>query len=273
MRKGLKTVTDSFVHGTLRLPYRLHIRYKRVHNRLGTTYIFIHGLADTGKLWRPLLERLPKDVNYLVVDLLGHGNSKYPENDAFYSAYRQSINVRFTQLSLGLTGPTVLVGHSFGSLVSAEFAHHYRRTTRQLVLCSPPIYRDPSAGKPLQFQQEKILRELYKRILKKPKSIVRAYDLAAKLKLLGFSRTEISEKKFSGFAGTLRAGIISQYAGKHLAETTVPTTIIYGIADPVIVIGNLTRLAKMNPHISTKPLAGSHAVQEKTLKALLAALT
>ncbi len=268
----MKSVNE-LLHTTLKLPYRLHIRYKRICNRLGTTYIFVHGLADTGKLWKPLLERLPKDVNYLVVDLLGHGNSKYPENDTFYSAYRQSINVRFTQLSLGLTGPTVLVGHSFGSLVSAEFAHHYRRTTKQLVLCSPPVYRDPSASKPLQFQQEKILREIYKRFLKNPRSIVRAYDLAAKLKLLGFSQTEVSEEKFSGFAGTLRAGILSQYAGKHLAETTVPTTIIYGIADPLIVIGNLTRLAKINSHISTKPLAGTHAVQEKTLKALINTLS
>lgn len=272
MKKVLSRITNTLVHETLRLPYRLHVRYRRIKNPLGVTYLFIHGLADTGKLWEPVLDSLPPEANYLVVDLLGHGNSKLATREAFYSAYRQAINVRFTQLSLGLTGPTVLIGHSFGSLVSAEFAHHYRRTTKQLILCSPPIYREPMATTLIEVRQEAILREIYRRALTKPRSVIRAYDLAGKLKLLGFSQTELTEQKFTSFAGTLRAGIISQTAGKHLSDTTIPTTIIYGVADPLIVNKNLTKLAKINPHITLKPLPGAHAVRKHTLRAIVSTL-
>lgn len=265
----LKYRLSSFGHNTLRLPYRLHVRHKRIKNPLGLTYVLVHGLADTGDVWRPLLDKLPKNANYVVLDLLGHGLSKQPESEQQYSAYRQAINVRFTYATLGLTGPIVLIGHSFGSLVAAEFAHHYHRITKQLILCAPPIYREPEVSKRLFLQQETILREIYRRVLNTPKSVMKAYDLATKLKLLGFSQTDVSEKSFPGFAATLRAGIISQTAGSHLEETTVPTIIIYGIADPLIVISNLTKLAKMNPRITTKPLAGSHAVRKNTIKAIL----
>lgn len=261
-------LTDS-IHAALRLPYRLHVRHKRISSLRGTTYVLLHGLADSGELWKPLLGELPKNVNVVVIDLLGHGKSKHPGHSAFYSAYRQAINVRFTYATLGLTGPIIFVGHSFGSLVAAEFAHHYRRLVRQLILCAPPIYREPDANKKHRLRQETLLRELYGRALKTPKSVVKAYDLAAKLKLLGFSETTVTEQSFPGFSATLTAGIMSQTVGPHLEETTVPTTIIYGIADPLIVTGNLTKLAKMNPRITTKPLAGSHAVRKNTIKAIL----
>ena len=66
---------DRIVHRWLRIPYRLSVRYKRLRRPFTTTYVLIHGLADTGALWQPLLAQLPKQSNYIVVDLLGHGES------------------------------------------------------------------------------------------------------------------------------------------------------------------------------------------------------
>lgn len=266
------SVSDNVLHGLFRLPYRLNVRHKRIKNPFNTTYLLIHGLADTGEAWKPLLDRLPKDSNYVVFDLLGHGLSKRPESSDFYSAYRQAINVRFTYASLGLVGPVVLVGHSFGSLVAAEFAYHFFRKTKRLILCAPPVYRDPVAGRKLRLQQEGVLREIYRQIVKQPKSVVRIYNLATKLRLLGFSKVEISEENFAGFSGTLRAGIISQTAGKHLTSIHIPTRIVFGIADPFIVAKNLTKLAKINPNITIKTLAGAHSIRKNTLKAVLEAI-
>lgn len=266
------SVSDNVLHGLFRLPYRLNVRHKRIKNPFNTTYLLIHGLADTGEAWKPLLDRLPKDSNYVVFDLLGHGLSKRPKSSDFYSAYRQAINVRFTYASLGLVGPVVLVGHSFGSLVAAEFAYHFFRKTKRLILCAPPVYRDPVAGRGLRLRQESILREIYRQLVKLPKSVVRMYNVATRLNLLGFSKVELSEENFTSFEGTLRAGIISQTAGKHLANMQIPTRIIFGIADPFIVAGNLSKLAKINPNITIKTLAGTHAVRESTLKAILSSI-
>ena len=262
-------LSDKIFHDVLKLPYRLHIRYKRIKNPVGTTYILLHGLADTGELWAPLLPVLPKNTNYIVVDLLGHGKSKHPSITNFYSAYRQAINVRFTYATLGLTGPVVLIGHSFGSLVATEFAYHYKRISKQLILCAPPVYREPSSKRTLALRQESILREIYRQILKQPKAVSLSYDIASKLKLLGFSKTNLSADNFASFESTLRAGIISQYAEKHLIDIKIPISIIYGMADPFIVSRNFTKLASINPHIAVKPLLGGHAVRKNTLKVIV----
>ena len=265
-------LSDKIFHDVLKLPYRLHIRYKRIKNPVGTTYILLHGLADTGELWAPLLPVLPKNTNYIVVDLLGHGKSKHPSITNFYSAYRQAINVRFTYATLGLTGPVVLIGHSFGSLVATEFAYHYKRISKRLILCAPPVYREPLSKRTIALRQESILRELYRQILKQPKAVSLSYDIANKLNLLGFSKTNLNADNFIGFESTLRAGIMNQYAEKHLGDVKIPVTIIYGVTDPFIVSKNFTKLATINPHIAIKTLLGGHAVRKNTLKAIVDAI-
>ncbi len=265
------TSINSLIHRFLRLPYKLHIRYKRVKNPLHPTYLLIHGLADTGELWKPLLEDLPKDANYVVVDLLGHGRSKVPQNK-FYSATQQARNVRLTYLRLGLVGPIIAIGHSFGSLVAIELANRHPKQIRQLVLCAPPIYRDPVSGKLSRLRRESILRDLYQQIIKQPRAVIAAYDALSKLRLAGYSKTRLSEENFEAFAETLRAGIISQSAGKHLEEITVPTNIIYGALDPVIVPSNFAKLKLENEHISVRMIPTSHSVTKTTLKAILKVL-
>lgn len=259
---------ERFLHGFLKIPYQLHIRYKRIKSPLSETYLLIHGLADTGELWQPLLAELPKDANYVVIDLLGHGKSKMPKNKS-YSAVEQARNVRLTYLGLGVVGPLIVIGHSFGSLVAIELAKRHKRQVKQLVLCSPPIYRDPSSGKLSKLRRESILRDIYSQLVGQPRAVIAAYSLATKFKLAGFSKTRLTEDNFEAFTETLKGGIISQTAGKHLAETTVPTQIIYGALDPVVVPSNLAKLAKENSHISVKMLATSHAVTKTTLKAIL----
>ncbi len=263
---------EKILHQWLRLPYVLSIRYKRMKQPFKVTYVFIHGLADTGALWKPLIDKLPKNSNYIVVDLLGHGNSKYPDGDDMYRAAKQAQNVLTTCLRAGLSGPVVLVGHSFGALVATEFAHSYRGIVRRMVLVSPPIYRDETKGKKVQLQQDEILRGVYRQLLKQPNVIIKGYQLGGKLKLKGFSTIKIGEENYAGIAGTLRAGIISQRSEERLAKTTIPTTIIYGRFDPLLVPHNFTLLKRDNPNITVKVLATAHAVRDSTVKAILRAI-
>ena len=267
----MKTI-DKIVHHWLRLPYTLSVRHKRLKKVFGTTYVLIHGLADTGDLWKPLLDKLPKDANYFVVDLLGHGNSAHPDGDDIYSAQRQAHNLLKTYLKTGMSGPVVLIGHSFGGLVASEFARGYRGIVKQLILVSPPIYRDESQDKKDQLRQEKILRDVYRQFVKKPDLLMHGYGLVNKLRLMGFSKIKFNKENYIGIIGTLRSGIIDQQAGKRLARSTVPTTIIYGRLDPLLVPSNFTALKGQNSNINIVPLVTGHAMRDVTIKAILKVL-
>lgn len=254
----------------LRVPYTLAIRYKQLKKPFQTTYVFIHGIADTGDIWRPIIEQLPENSNYIAVDLLGHGDSPYPVGDTIYSASEQARNVMVTCLRAGLTGPVVVVGHSFGSLVAVEFAHHYKGLVRQLVLVSPPIYRDESKEGKARIQQETLLRGIYNQLLRQPNVVIQGYAWAEKLKAAGFSKTQLDEENFIGFAGTLRSGIMSQRASQHLLRTKAPTHILYGRFDPVVVPKNFAVLAEENTRITVKAVMNGHALRPVMAKEILA---
>lgn len=260
---------EKVIHRWLHVPYRLFVRYKRLRWPFSTTYVLLHGLADTGDLWRPVIAGLPKKSNYVVVDLLGHGNSPHPMGDVIYSADEQARNVMATCLRVGVTGPIVLVGHSFGSLVAIEFARRYRGIVQQMILVSPPIYRDETKEGTARLRQDALLRNAYEQVLKRPDVIIKGYALGTKLRAVGFSHIQLNEDNFEAFAGTLRSGIISQQSGRHLLAITCPISIIYGTFDPVLVTRNFTKLARANKNISTVSLPTGHAITRRTVNAIL----
>ena len=76
---------DQILHKMLHVPYRLRVRYKRLRRPFAVTYVFVHGLADTGELWQPFIENVPANCNYIVVDLLGHGDSYLAQTRRMYA--------------------------------------------------------------------------------------------------------------------------------------------------------------------------------------------
>lgn len=256
----------------LKLPYVLAIRHRRMKKPFRMTYVLIHGIADTGDIWQPLIKQLPEDVNYIAVDLLGHGASPFPAGDTIYSASEQARNVMATCLRAGLSGPVIVIGHSFGALVATEFAYHYKGLVRQLVLVSPPIYRDETKEGGARLKQETLLRSIYTQFLNRPEMVIKSYALARKLKAAGITYTVLDKDNYAGFANTLKSGIMSQRASMHLLKTRVPTTILYGRFDPVIVPQNLKVLVKTNPKITVKAVASAHGLGPALFKGILRAL-
>lgn len=260
---------EKIIHQWLHVPYRLSIRYKRLRWPFSTTYVLLHGLADTGDLWRPVIAELPQKSNYVVVDLLGHGESPHPVGDVIYSADEQSRNVMAACLRAGVTGPIVLIGHSFGALVAIEFARRYRGIVQQMILVSPPIYRDETKEGVARLRQDALLRNAYEQVLKRPDVIMKGYALGTRLRAVGFSHIQLNKDNFNAFAGTLRSGIISQQSGRHLLTIVCPTTIVYGTFDPLLVSRNFTKLARVNRQISVISLPTGHAITRRTVKAIM----
>lgn len=263
-----REAVESLTRAVLRIPFRLNVRYHHIVSPTAPTYVFIHGLADTGEIWKPILGNLPHGCNYIVVDLLGHGKS--PRSSAkVYSSEYQARNVIATCLALGCIGPYVFVGHSFGSIVSVECARRYPRTAR-LILCALPLYQKRT-GDPMQ--PEAILFSLYEKALAQPKSVITAYGITRRFGLIGSSRTSVNEHTFLAFSETVRAGVINQKTWRHLAHLSLPIVIIYGKLDPVVISKNIDLIAKHRPNITVVPLVNDHAMRAPMIRALLEHIT
>ena len=262
---------SHFIRSTLRIPFRLHVHYKRMVSPTAPTYVLIHGLADTSAIWQPVIKMLPKKANYIAIDLLGHGNSKHSSGKVYASSY-QARNVLATCLGMGYIGPYIFIGHSFGSIVAVECAKRYPNT-KQLILCSLPLYRKATKEQePSAKNTESILFEIYRQSLKHPKGTIALYNLIEKIGIGGPSKTALSAETFWAFKETLRSGIMNQRTTENLRQLKIPINIIYGKLDPLIISKNLKAVAKGRPNIEIKAPISDHALRGPILKAIEEAL-
>lgn len=263
-------MSTTFWHRWFGIPYSLNIRHKRRIRKAQTTYLFLHGLGDTGDLWKNLVGKLPKNVNYLTFDLLGFGDSARPKW-AKYDARAQARSVLATYLKQGITGPVTVIGHSLGALVAVEFARRYPLLTQELVLCSPPIYEKPS-GSRIPKRQEDILRSIYRKVSKTPKLIVHGYGLGRRIRLFTNSLNVVDEN-VDVFVKSLNASIINQRTIDDIARLNKPITILNGLLDPLVVRPNLVKLTKNNDNIKLIDVPASHSVVGLYEKAILKVLS
>jgi pimeloyl-ACP methyl ester carboxylesterase len=108
-----------------------------VHQGDGTPVILVHGIAASLHDWDGLIPELTRNgFAAYALDLLGHGDSPKPDTRAYHMDW---IFDHFTQwvLSLHLTEPAILIGHSLGGHIALEYARRVSAWTRGLILVSP----------------------------------------------------------------------------------------------------------------------------------------
>ena len=70
---------DSFLHKTLRIPYRLNITKMRKSQNPKAVVIFIHGIASDAGMWQKAESEIEGELDIYAVDLIGHGESPKPK--------------------------------------------------------------------------------------------------------------------------------------------------------------------------------------------------
>lgn len=250
---------DELVHRWLRVPYSLHVHADKHAKKHRATILFIHGIGNTGAAWDEVIAQLPGDIRLITVDLLGFGNSKRPKW-AIYNAKIQARSVIATFLKLRITEPIIIVGHSLGALVAVEFATQYPLLVRSLILCSPPFYKVNQEKRQKLPSSDEILRNIYRTAKKHPEQIIQISALAAKLGLVNKSYNLTEENAYS-YMAALESSIINQTSLLDATNLSMPTQIIYGRLDPVVVMDNLKKLAKINSNITVSSVLASHDVR------------
>lgn len=105
-----------------------------LHYRLGgkgNPVVLLHGYAETGHMWYPVMPDLARTHAVLVPDLRGAGASEKPASGYDKKTLAQDIHALVE--SLGYPQATV-VGHDIGLMVAYAYAAQYPHETQRLVL-------------------------------------------------------------------------------------------------------------------------------------------
>jgi pimeloyl-ACP methyl ester carboxylesterase len=108
--------------------------YVRVGGR-GPAVVMLHGFADTGDMWAPLVKALISDHTVIIPDLRGMGLSSHPEGG--YDKKTQARDIAAAMDKLGIDS-AILITHDIGNMVGYAFAAQFRdRVTRWVVMDAP----------------------------------------------------------------------------------------------------------------------------------------
>ena len=97
----------------------------------GSPVVLLHGYAQTGHMWNPLLPKLVARHTVVVPDLRGAGGSARP--DGGYDKKNMAVDIHELTKSLGL-GRAGIVGHDIGLMVAYAYASQFPESTDRLVL-------------------------------------------------------------------------------------------------------------------------------------------
>jgi len=100
----------------------------------GAVLLLVHGYTGSSADWEELLPLLPAGWRVVRPDLRGAGDSDKPETGYLIATYARDLADLAAALSLP---PFVLIGHSMGGAVSAQFALDHQDLLRGLILLAP----------------------------------------------------------------------------------------------------------------------------------------
>jgi pimeloyl-ACP methyl ester carboxylesterase len=106
----------------------------------GDPIVFLAGLPGTTSYWGDAFDSLARDHRLIFVDALGFGHSPWP--DAEYTLDEHLGPLRRTLAALGATRRVTIVGHSFGTLLAAQYAARFPGEIERLYLLGTPVFHD-----------------------------------------------------------------------------------------------------------------------------------
>ncbi len=256
------TIIDRFWHGVLRRPYVL----ARVVDQGADgdpTVVLLHGIGQSGNVWKHLVRRLvPHGCRVVAFDLLGFGASPKPDR-LRYDVDDHARAVIASLRRLRLQAPVVLVGHSMGCLVALRVARLRPDLVRHLVLYEMPLYKGLPAKLRYRLRLDAYSR-FYRWVINYQPTFgapaIRRSERLAR-KVVGF---EVTPESWLPFVRSLEHTIMHQTTDQDIKLLAMPLDAIYGRLDMFVIGGKAVQtFATDLPSFTAHTVRARHVISPK----------
>ncbi|HYH75278.1 MAG TPA: alpha/beta hydrolase [Candidatus Saccharimonadales bacterium] len=251
---------DILWHRVLRRPYTL----TTIDEGEGHPVVLLHGLAASSRLWEPLIKLLRPKRRVLAIDLLGFGASPSPEwND--YDVEQHAKMVVATLKKRGVTKGAVLVGHSMGCLIATHIAARHPKLVDRLILYEPPLFADDPEYRSHAKRRERYFA-FFAYIAAHPQwAFTQSYLMRITRRVIGLG---VDKTTWVPFERSLRNTIMRQEAYDELRTIAVPTDIVHGRLDFVVIRTEVKIMFAANEHIKLHTVTDMHGLSGRSARYL-----
>jgi len=214
---------------SVRLSSDLTLPYAEGGYPAGTGLVLVHALADSWRIFEPLLASLPPSIHAIAPTLRGHGDASKPESGYRSSDYSADILAFLDALSIE---SAVIAGASSGGLVAQRFAIDHPERTIGLALL----------GAPLRLGDKELVRQLWDDVISRLKDpidpgFVRGFNeqIAQQVAPDLFERLVEENLKAPAhvWRETYRGVMLDDFAAE-LGGISAPTLVLWGDGDTLL---------------------------------------
>ncbi len=234
----------------------------------GPTLLFIHGLAGNLTHWLHVAPQFKERYRVVCVDLPGCGNSARLAEGYTVAGYAAQLRGLLSKLGID---SAVVVGHSLGGMVAAEFGLRYPKATDGLVLVNPAGFqRFPW---PVQIASRLLLREallnaVLPRVWKGLLGLVfRTRNAYTEQFIRSVEETHDPADIFdlTRVMSSLRPDFVERDHLDRLDALTMPVQLLWGSEDLLVPAKSLRRLASKLPRARAEeiPACGHMPIIER----------
>ena len=201
----------------------LRLSYAEQGANRGAPLILLHGIADSWRIFEPLLAELPENVHVYALSQRGYGDSDRPMTGYRTRDFVEDLLLFMDSLQIQ---KAIIVGASSGGFAARNFAATHPERTAGLILVGVPA---TLAGRPNPFTDLKDLidpgfvKSFSESVLSRP-AAVEALDSMVAENLKAPARVWLETSN----------GLFEETFPDELAKIQAPTLIVWGDRDPII---------------------------------------
>jgi pimeloyl-ACP methyl ester carboxylesterase len=228
------------------------------------TIIFLHGVAATSATWYPMLQKIDQTkYRIIALDLLGFGGSPSPSNGT-YTVEEHARYVQRTIKKMNVLTPFKIVGHSMGSLVTANYCYRWPNDVYRAYYVGIPLYQKTEKSSSFRSRVETSFLLKGYTFFRTTKKITIASSRRFRRILNLKDGIDVNTTNWDAFRLSMEKTIQSQDTYREIAaRQTTPAHIIYGTRDEFIVRETIKRLVSMK-HVEEHVVNGAdHRMSDK----------
>jgi 3-oxoadipate enol-lactonase len=222
-------------------------RWPVVERGVGPPVVLLHGYPLTHAMWQPQLDGLAEDRRIILMDLPGYGLAEEWTVPTSLAGFSEAVS---KTLATELSGPAVIIGHSFGGYVALQMYRDHPELFAGLVLTNTRSEADSPEARAARMATIERLQDPTEHLDADTvaQSLIAPQTWARRDPIVDLVRAMVGSARSGTVAATLHAIADRPDLTPVLPTLRVPTLVIWGEADQLIPPAQTRAMVDRIPH-------------------------